>query len=66
MEREPIENPNITLAKRVGRIATFMTAVYVGQKIGENLVGIDLPFFMEVGIAAGAATSADAAIIGKN
>ena len=56
-----MENPNITLAKRVGRFAACMTLAYIGLKVGENIAGKDLPFFIEMGVASGAATSIDVA-----
>lgn len=58
MENGPLEqSPSPSFARKVGRAVVGISAAYVGLKIGEEIFNLDLPFYMEMGVATAVGSS---------
>ena len=52
-------NSGLSIARRIGRLVLGMTTTYVGLKVGEDILHFTLPFYVEVGVAAGIGTAVE-------
>jgi hypothetical protein len=59
MENEPVdESYTPSFARRMGRGVVGLCVAYVGLKVGEEVFNLDLPFYMEMPLAAAAGSAA--------